>query len=138
MRAKVNLYRTHPNLFWSALTFALMSVGLGCNFLAFKPPFIAFEIDHRIVGVVFLVVGLIELAALLIVRNLKTIRATMAVGAGLMMLWGIGTSVTFFTNQTTFQLSILYAGLTILKWLWCREPFLNPATSTTNGSDDRP
>lgn len=133
MSERVNLRLTHPTLYRSALVFSLISVGLGLNFLLTKPTFNPFGIDKAITGSIFLMLGSFKLVSVVFIQSLKAIRASMAVCGAWMMLWGLGTSITFFTGQTSLQLFVLYSGLTTLQVLWCFEPFLNPATGTTVG-----
>lgn len=130
----VNLRLTHPTLYRSAITFAFTSIGLGLNFLLTKPTFNPYGIDKAITGSIFLVLGIFKLVCVLYLKRLKFIRASMAACAGWMMLWGIGTSITFFDGRTSLQLFVLYAGLTVMQVIWCLEPFLNPAT----GSNGKP
>lgn len=130
----VNLRLTHPTLYLTALTFAFISVGLGLNFLLTKPTFNPFGIPKELTGSIFLALGCSELLSITFLKKLKIIRAGMSASAAWTMLWGIGTSITFFTGQTSLQLFTLYAGLSILRVIWCLEPFLNPAT----GSNGKP
>lgn len=129
----VNLRRTHPTLYRSALVFALISIGLGLNFELTTPTFMPFGIPKSVTGALFLTFGAFKLVSVLFIKNMKCIRASMAACAGWMMLWGIGTSITFFTGQTSLQLFTLYTGLAALQVLWCLEPFLNPATGSVGG-----
>lgn len=126
----VNLRLTHPTLYRSAITFSLISVGLGLNFILTKPTFNPYGIPKEITGAIFLALGSFKLVSVIFLKNLRFIRASMAACAGWMMLWGLGTSITFFTGQTSLQLFTLYTGITALQVFWCLEPFLNPATGT--------
>lgn len=134
MIGRVNLRLTHPNLYRSAMLFALISVGLGLNFILTKPTFNPYGIDKGIIGAIFLTLGCVKLAAIVVIRNLKFIRVSMAFCAAFMMFWGIGTSITFFTGQTSLQLFVLYSGLTLLQLCLLLEPFVNPLT----GSNGKP
>lgn len=130
MSVGVNLHKTHPSLFRSAITFALISVSLGLNFIFTKPTFLPYNIPKEAIGAAFLALGMTKLISLLFIRNLKFIRLNMAASVALMQFWGIGTSLTFFTGQTSLQLFCLYAGISVLQVIWCLEPFINPATGT--------
>lgn len=130
MTKRVNLRKTHPTLFWWAVVFALINISLGLNFIFTKPTFNPYQIDYRWIGSIFIAVGAAKLVALTAIRYLKLIRGTMAVSAGWQMFWGIGTSITFFTGQTSLQLFVLYFGYCVLQVWWLREPFANPLTGS--------
>lgn len=128
MIERVNLRLTHPTLFGCVVVFALISIGLGLNFIFARPTFNQFMIDKEIIGTIFLCLGTVKLVAVTLIRNLKFIRFTMAMCAAFMMFWGIGTATTFFTGMTSLQLPVLYSGLIALQFLLLREPYVNPFT----------
>lgn len=135
MVERVNLRLTNPTLYRSVMVFALISVGLGLNFLLARPTFNPYQIDKQIIGVVFLCFGLAELIGVVVILNLQFIRVVMALNVAFMMFWGIGTSITFFTGQTSLQLFVLYAGLSALQLFLLLEPFVNPLTGKNGGID---
>lgn len=124
----INLRLSHPNLFRSILTFAVLSIGLGLNFLLLTPPFNGYGIPVWIVGITFLALGIAKVIFLTIQRNLKAVRFTMALEVGWMLFWGIGTSITYFQGRTTLQLFILYVGMAAFETFLLLEPFANPLT----------
>lgn len=134
MSEKINLRLTHPTLYGMAITFALISVALGLNFLFTNPTFNPYGIDKRVTGSIFFALGTAKLIAILFVRDLVFIRATMAACMIFMMFWGIGTAITYFTGKTSLQLFVLYLGLTRLQYLLLKEPYVNPLTK--KGADD--
>lgn len=135
MTEPVNLRLTNPTLYRSVMVFALISVGLGLNFLFTKPTFNPYQIDKHIIGTVFLCLGAAKMVGVVAIHNLKFIRMIMAVSVAYMMFWGIGTSITFFTGQTSLQLFVLYVGLSMLQLFLLLEPFVNPLTGQNGGSD---
>lgn len=135
MTEPVNLRLTNPTLYRSVMVFALISVGLGLNFLLAKPTFNPYQIDRHIIGAIFLCLGLAELIGVVFILNLQFIRVVMALNVAYMMFWGIGTSITFFTGQTSLQLFVLYVGLSGLQLFLLLEPFVNPLTGQNGGSD---
>lgn len=130
----VNLRKTHKALYRSAMACALLSIGLGLNFLFFKPPFNPYSIDYRAVGAVFLALGSFKLFCLVYLKNLKLIRLSMAACIAFMLWWGVGTSFTFFTGQTSLQLPFLYIFVVTSHIIWLLEPYVNPVTNSSNGS----
>lgn len=126
---KINIRLTHPNLYRALIAFALINIGLGFNFLFTNPTFNPYMIDKTIIGCTFLVLGLLKITFLQVFRNLKILRLIMAAEVAFMMFWGIGTTITFFRGQTSLQLFVLYAGLSILETCLLLEPVVNPVSA---------
>lgn len=134
MTDRVNLRLTNPTLYRHGLAFALVSVSLGLNFIFTKPTFNPYQIDKHLIGSIFLGLGIATLVCIMIVRNLKLIRLTMALGVAYMMFWGIGTSITFFTGKTSLQLFVLYMYIAVVQLCLLLEPFVNPLTGKNGGN----
>lgn len=131
----VSLNNTHPNLYRSLMTVAVVDVILGLNFLIFTPTFEQFNIPKNFIGVGWLSLGMISLVFLNVCRNLKAVRVTGWTGIAFALFWGIGTTQTLFEGTSSAQLFILYIGLRAgLVVPLLMEPFFNPVTA--NGDDE--
>lgn len=124
-----NLRHSHPNLYRSITTFAVINVALALNFFGANPTFNPYEIDKNIVGGIFLLLGITKLVFLNVYRSLKIVRFTMTVEIIFMLFWGVGSTITFFTGQTSLQLFILYVGMSINELFLLIEPPVNPVTA---------
>lgn len=129
----VNIRKTHRTLFWQAVTFALGSVAIGINFLFYTPPFNAYGIDVKIIGVIFIVLGAANLVALVLIKNLLLIRISMTACSFYMAWWGAGTAITVFQGKTSWQLPIAFLVIVVASTLLCWEPYINPKTANGNG-----
>lgn len=127
----INLRLSHPTLYRSIMTFAILSIFLGINFIFAKPTFNPYGIDYLIIGWVFITLGALKLFFLNIRRNVKAVRIVMSIEIMWMTFWGIGTTITFFQGKTSLQLFILYIALTVFEMFLLFEPFSNPITATT-------
>jgi hypothetical protein len=127
---RVFLRNTNPNLYRSLMTFALIFVFLGVNFLLGPPPtFQQYGISRYVIGTGFLTLGLTKLVFLNLRRNLRAVRILLIFGIAYPLFWGIGTTETAFAGTSSFQLFILYCGLAALQIPLLLEPFFNPVTA---------
>lgn len=133
--ARVYLRHTHPNLYRSLMTVALIFVGLGLNFLFGPPPtFRQYNLSPDAIGSGFLALGSANLLFLNVYKNLNAVRVVLILGIFYMILWGVGTTQTAFEGTSSFQLCILYFGLAALQAPLLLEPFFNPVTANGNGN----
>jgi hypothetical protein len=124
------LRRAHPNLFRSYLTYAVLTVALGLNFLVLNPTFEPFGIPKDVCGVVFLALGLVHLCFLTVLRKAELQRVAMAATISAMFFWaGINTAEFFRLGQTSLQLPLVFFGLAVLGLPLLVEPSTNPITS---------
>lgn len=126
---EIKLKDSHPNLYRSIMVFAFIGIALGLNFFFTNPTFQQYGISKNIIGGIFMALGVGEVIFLNFYRSVKVIRALMAMSVGYMTFWAVGTSLTFFTGQTSLQLFILYIGLALLQLFLLIEPFTNPANA---------
>lgn len=87
-----------------------------------------YGVDKAVIGTIFLLIGLVKLVFLNYFRNLKLVRVALAANIGFMLLWGVGTSFTFFQGRTSLQLFVLYMGLAVLELWLLQESPVNPMT----------
>lgn len=127
-RNTVNIRGSHPNLYRSVMVFGCIYIGLGVNFIATTPTFNPYQIPYDFVGALFLALGALKIILLNVLRDLVWLRRIMAAEIMVSLWWGIGASITFFRGQTSLQLPILYAGLSVLEVFLLLEPFMNPLT----------
>lgn len=130
MFGDTDLRRTHPMLFRGIVTIGLICMGLGLNFIFANPTFNPYGIDKEITGGIFLGLGVMKLLLVLVFKNLLLLRINMALCMMYMLFWGIGTSITYFTGQTSLQLFVLYTGLTAMQLFFLNEPPMNPLTAS--------
>lgn len=125
----IKLHDSHPNLYRSIMVFAFIGVALGLNFFFTNPTFQQYGIDKNIIGGIFMALGLGKLVFLNFFRSLRVVRLLLAASVAFQVFWAVGTSLTFFTGQTSLQLFILYIGLAMLQFFLLIEPFTNPANA---------
>lgn len=124
----VNIRFSHPNLYRLLVTFSIIHIGLGLNFLLAKPAFNPYGINVYIIGVIFLSLGLSKLFFLMFRRNLRVVRIVMALSIGFTLFWGFGTIFSFLRGQTSLQMFVLYVGLAVIEMSLLLEPLVNPIT----------
>lgn len=119
----------HPNLYTMYLTYALLSIALGLNFLFLHPAFDPLHIPKWSIGTAFLGCGVVKLTLLVFASNTTSLRLSMALSVALMSFWAGALTFAFFQlHQTSMQLPLTYIGLAVLGFLLLTEPFINPAT----------
>lgn len=124
----INLRHSHPNLYRGITTFAVINIALAANFFYANPTFNPYGIDKNIVGAIFLILGISKIAFLNVYRSLKHVRLVMALEIVFMLFWGVGSTITFFTGQTSLQLFVLYVGMAVNELFLLLEPPANPVT----------
>jgi len=122
----ISLRKSHPNLFRSLLTLAIMLSALGVNFFVKAPAFNPYGISRFVVGFVFLVLGMSQIIVLTVFHRLPVVRFLAAVSVSVMICWGIANSQQAFQGKTSFQLPILYLALGALQIPLLIEPRINP------------
>lgn len=121
----------HPNLYGMYITYALLGIALGLNFIFLHPAFQPLGIPKWTIGAAFVVCGAIQLTLLLFVWNPTALRLLMALAVALMTFWAAVLTWEYFRlHQTSLQLPITYVGLAALGFLLLAEPFINPVTAT--------
>jgi hypothetical protein len=128
----VDLKHKHPNLYRGLMAYALLSIGLGLNFLILNPTFKPFGIPKVVCGVVFLALGLAHFSSLTIFKKVKLQQFSMAAIISVMFFWaGINTAEFFRLGQTSLQLPLVFFGLVALGLPLLIEPPINPITAET-------
>ena len=126
---RIDVRKTHPNLYLAVSTLALVSVALGVNFWVFNPAFQVYGASNRVWGSIFLLLGIGKLVFLNAYRRLPLLRATMAAAVAFMLFFGVGTLEPVLEGDASAQLLILYVGLSVLQIPLLLEPFINPWTA---------
>lgn len=134
---QVNLRKSHPTLYRSITTFALLSIALGLNFIFTTPTFNPYGIPLWIIGSIFITLGCLKLIFLNLYRNLGIVRVVMAAEVGFMVFWGIGSTITFSQGKTSLQLFVLYVGMAVFELFLMVEPFFNPMTAKQDTGGER-
>lgn len=120
---------THPNLYKTYLTYAVLSIALGLNFFFLTPAFMPFQLDKFRVGLPFLGCGIIKLMLLLFNSRNKWLRLSMALSVFIYTFWAGALTFDFFDRSlTSMQLPIFVLGLAALGYFLLIEPATNPAT----------
>ena len=125
---RVNIRLTHPGLYHSIMTLGLMSVALAVNFWITTPAFNPFSINKNAVGVVFFLLGTVQLVFLSVFRSLRMVRLGLAVSIFVMVSWGLSNVQQFINGHTSLQLPILYLTLAALQYVLLIESPVNPMT----------
>lgn len=125
---RVNLRKSHPGLYHSILTVGCMGVALACNFWFTRPTFNPYGIDKNIIGTVFAVIGLSQIVFLVVARDLRMVRLTLAISVGWMLFWGLSNTQQFFAGKSSLQLPILFLVISALQFPLLVESPVNPFT----------
>ena len=125
---RVNIRLTHPGLYHSIMTLGLMSVALAVNFWITTPAFNPFGVNKTLVGVVFFLLGTVQLVFLSVFRSLRMVRLGLAVSIFVMVSWGLSNVQQFINGHTSLQLPILYLTLAALQYVLLIESPVNPMT----------
>lgn len=133
---RVHLKNTNPTLYWSLMMIAIADIALGFNFLFANVTFEQFDIPQEWIGMGFLLIGLPKLVFLNFRRNVKAVRIMLIAGMVYYLTWGVGTTETFFTGDSSLQLFILYWTLAGLRVPLLLEPFFNPVTANGVETDE--
>jgi hypothetical protein len=102
---------------------------LAVNLWTFVTPFVPYGLDQAALGVIVCVLGVAQLVALNLVRNLWVLRFTIAASAGFMAISGAINTKQVFFGDASFQLPIVYVLLAALQWTLMFEPPVNPMTA---------
>lgn len=126
--SRVNIRNTHPGLYHSITTVALMGLALGVNFWFSNPTFNPYDIPKNVIGFIFFALGVSQIVFLNVVRNLDMVRITLAVSIGWMTFWAIANTQQFFNGDASLQLPILYLTVALLQLPLLLEAPVNPMT----------
>lgn len=126
-RRGVNLRTTNPTLFRGVLTVAIIFIAMALNFLLTVPTFEQFGIPKNVIGWGFMILGVGQVIALTLWRDLRVVRLGLAAGIIYCLFWGVGTSQTFFEGKSSLQLLILYLGIAAIQVPLLFSPYLNPS-----------
>lgn len=122
--------QTHPNLFETYRTLAVISIASGLNLFFLTPAFMPLSLDKWIVGIFFLSCGIGQAAFLWInPKDHIWLMVSMAFTVGVYTFWAGALTYDFFDRSlTSLQLPIFVIGLARLALIFLTEPFTNPAT----------
>lgn len=129
VNGQVNLHRTHPGLYRSAITLGVVNLALGLNFILLSPTFLIYDSPNVLWGVLFLALGVLKILFLSVFRRLRAVRAVMAFAVAYYLFLGVGTTTPFVEGTGSLQLPILYVSLAALHVPLLLEPFINPWTA---------
>lgn len=133
---RIDVRKTHPNLYWLRMLLAIVCVLLGLNFLvsslpwswaeARAPTFLIYGMPPELWGATFLLLGATELLFLNVWRRLKPVRLCLSSSVFLFFAVGVGTCQPFYDGEGSLQLPIFYFALMLLHLPVIVEPFINP------------
>lgn len=129
VHGRINLWRTHPNLYLAVTTLAVVNIALGLNFLLLDPTFLIYGSPNQLWGAIFIALGVSKLVFLNVARRLRAVRAVMATAVAYLLFLGVGTAEPFYEGLGSLQLPILYVSLAALQIPLVIEPFINPWTA---------
>lgn len=131
---------THPTLWHFYLLYALLSMGLGLNFIFLTPAFMPLGIDKLVAGLAFCMCGLVKVGLLAGNAPNNLARLSMTVSVFLYGFWAAASTHDFFAlDQTSLQQPILYVGLAAVAvrlLLSTTAATALPITSPTEGVED--
>lgn len=125
---RVRIRATHPALYRSIQTLAIMSVLMAVNFWFSNPTFNPYGIPKNIIGAIFFLLGASQLVFLNVFRDLRKVRLGLAVSLSFMFFWGLSNAQQFLAGNASLQLPILYVTISILHIPLLVEPPVNPMT----------
>lgn len=125
---RVNIRKTHPNLYKLTMVFAVMSLLLAINFWTSNPTFNPFNSNKNWIGVAFFLLGAWHLIFLNLSHNLKMVRLGSTLSIFFLTAWGLGNMQQSIAGKASYQLPILYLALAGLHYLLLLEPPVNPMT----------
>lgn len=120
--------KSHPNLYYSLMLYAIASVALGINFLVFTPTFLVYHLPNVVWSIVFLTLGIGKIVLLNFYRNARLLRLFLAAAVAFFLFFSVGTAEPFFEGKGSLQLPILYVMFAFLQVPLLMEPFINPWT----------
>lgn len=112
-----NVRKANPTLYRSVVAHAIISILAAFNFWTTDPPFVPYNISENIVGVGFLLIGLLQLISIHFHTTLRRIRKAAALSGGVTLCWGLANTYQFFFGPATLQLPIFVSGLGIVQLL---------------------
>lgn len=121
---------THPNLYRTQMTLALLSIGLGFNFIILTPAFMPLTLPKEPIGLIFLGCGWPSLALLIFSPpGHMWLRVSMALSVAIYTFWAGALIYDFFDRSlTSLQLPLFTMGIAAIGFWWLIEPMINPAT----------
>jgi len=120
--------RTHPAFFHGVMTLALVEIALALNFWFYTPAFSPYGVPDHLVGAAFATIGTALLFFLNVWRDLRIVRLALSASVAWSFFWGIANTEQAFAGHTSFQLPILYVGLSVAHIWWLIEAPVNPWT----------
>lgn len=120
--------KSHPNLYYSLMLYAIGSIALGINFWVFTPTFLVYHLPNWLWGSVFLALGVGKLILLNFYRDPRLLRLFLAAAVGYFFFFSIGTIEPFTEGKGSLQLPILYVMFGLLQLPLLIEPWINPWT----------
>lgn len=115
--SNLRVRKSNPTLYRSVIAHAIISILAAINFWTTDPPFVPYNISENIVGVVFVLIGVIQLLSVHIWPTLRRIRKAAAVSGGITLCWGLANTYQFFFGPATLQLPIFVGGLGVIQLL---------------------
>jgi len=129
VNGSINVRLTHPNLYYTIMVFAMVSLTLSLNFLILSPTFLIYNQPNWVWGLIFMGIAILKIVFLNFYRRLKVMRAAMAFSVGYSIFLAGGTAQPFIEGNGSLQLPILYAAIAALQYPLLLEPFINPWTA---------
>lgn len=125
---KVDIRKSHPNLYYTIMIIAFVCIAEGFNFLFSTPTFKPYDISNDLIGSVFLILGVSKIVFLNLYRNLLLARVVVALSSGFLLFWGITNTQQFFLGKASLQLPIFIVGLALVQLRTLSEPSVQPMT----------
>lgn len=129
--SRVNLRKSHPKLWYSILIMSGMGVAMLINFLFYTPTFNPYDIPKTVVAAVFGLIGLTQLMALVVVRNLRVVRITLSLSIFWMWAWAWANAQQAFAGKSSLQLPIALMTISLMQLPSLTESPVNPFTEKT-------
>lgn len=133
---RVRLRSTHPTLYRSILTFALLSVGMAVSYwFGPAPTFNPYDINRDLVAGVFALYGIWQIV-FLNTHYLFMVRIGMAFAGVLMGAWGWANTFQVFAGKASWTLPLVFGAIGAVHFIFLTEAPVNPTTRRDSPESD--
>lgn len=124
--SRFDIRKTNAGMYHAIMTFGLVEIALSFNFWFTTPTFNPYNISKDLIGVVFMILGLMMVLFLNLYKDYQKVRFWLATSIGFTFFWGIANTQQFFLGKSSLQLPILFLGFCAAQMWWLIESPINP------------
>lgn len=124
-RGRVNVRKTHPDLYLQTMKIAVGQAALAINFWWYTPTFNPYGLSKYFIGAIFMVIAVVQITFVNLLHSLRMVRIAQGLSVGIMLGWAITNTQQVRAGNASAQLPICF--LIISALLFPRKP---PKTET--------